>query len=340
LNALHWVYPAVFLLALLIPGFFLGARWLKRGSRGVYFSNFQVLRRLAATPLQWRPYAANVLRVLALLFLIVTLARPQNPVASQPHAVDSLDILLALDLSDSMQADDIAPTRLAAAKRVLQHFVESRSQDRMGLVAFSGEAFTIMPLTRDHETLVESLRQVDTQTGHVEGTAIGEAILTAINRLLDAQPTGHYQPVIILATDGVNNQGVDPLAAAGVAAEKGMKIYTIALGGDKETMRMTVNDEGRRVPLTNEYGQRLFYEKPDAAVLQRIAAMTHGRYFTAGNAHAFDETLSEIDRLEKHRTLAKDTVHYQELFVWPLLAALFFLMLESVLSRTWLKRLV
>jgi len=286
---------------------------------------------------------------LAAACLILALARPQTGQRQTDQSVRSADLVLALDMSESMSASDIRPSRLEAAKRVLARFVDRRAEDRIALVAFSGEAFTIMPLTTDHATLKESLGRIEREVAHVQGTAVGDAVLVGINRLMDAAAPStagaegsapSQGRALILATDGVSNRGEDPLACAAAAAEKGIRIYAIGLGGDQPALRMTRDYDGTVIPLTDAYGRKQYYELPDEAALRRMAAATHGQYFRAGDARGFEAALEAVDKLEKRTVHVKNHVLYQEHFAWPLLAALALMVAEGLLARLRFRRLV
>lgn len=294
-------------------------------------------------PRQSLHHVIPLCRVLALVLLAFAMARPQGEVRRVDRVVRALDIMLVLDLSESMRANDIKPNRLAAARAVLQKFIMERKLDRVGIVVFSGAGFTLMPLTTDYPSVIAGLQDITTNTVRIEGTAIGEALLTAANRLLEAGMENFSENsspgrVVILATDGVNNRGIDPEAAARILAEKGLKLYTISLGGEERVPRFRRDFSGQLVPLRDVYGRRLYWEKPDEDTLRRLAEIGGGQYFQAGNRGKLEEVLDQINKLEKQKVTLKRSVEHQEWFFWPLALALFFLGLERILARTRFRR--
>ena len=241
-------------------------------------------------------------------------ARKQDDV--QEMTVEGIDIVLAMDVSGSMLAEDFKPNRLEAAKKVAAEFIEGRKSDRMGLVVFAGEAFTQVPLTGDHQVLMRQLGGL--KSGIVrDGTALGDGLATAINRIKDSEAKSK---VIILLTDGVNNQGsVDPLSAADIAALYNIRLYTIGLGS-----RGTAP-----YPMRDQFGRIHYQNMPveiDEALLQQMAsATTDGRYFRATGRGALEEIFDEIDKMEKSRidvTQYAQTRDEQGPWLWGALAAL------------------
>lgn len=275
-------------------------------------------------------------RILGLGLIIVALAQPQWVRQHITEAVVSRDFMLVLDLSNSMRAYDMQPTRLEAAKKVLTEFVGQRRHDRIGLVGFSGKSMTLMPLTYDHQALLKTLDQVNTGVIPVDGTAIGNALLTAANRLLQGhgeQPTAASPGVIILATDGINNQGTSPMAAAEVLVEKNIRLYAIGLGGNKPVLRYRRQRDGNLVPRRDVFGNRQYWSRPDFDRLRQLAALTRGRFFNAGSNEEFMAVMREIDQLEKPEVSIRRQQHEQPLFMLPLAVAMGLLIVERLLSR-------
>jgi Ca-activated chloride channel family protein len=227
-----------------------------------------------------------VLRMLALFFIIIVLARPQSSISHKQVDVEGIDIVMALDVSGSMMAMDFRPNRLDACKNVMKTFVENRSDDRIGLVVYSGEAYTKCPLTTDHQTLLRSLETV--KFGIIDdGTAIGDGLGTAINRLRESKAKSK---VIVLLSDGVNNAGhIDPYSAAELAYEFNIRVYTIGCG--------TIGD----APVSTPYGTMYMKVEIDEPLLKSIAQKTGGKYFRAQNKAKLKEVYDEIDRMEKTR---------------------------------------
>lgn len=267
-------------------------------------------------------------RTLAITLLILVIARPQATDKFQNVSTEGIDIVLALDISGSMLARDFKPDRLEASKNVATEFISGRPYDRMGLVVFSGESFTQCPLTTDHAVLINLMREV--QSGMVEdGTAIGNGLATAVNRIKDSQAKSK---VIILLTDGVNNRGdIAPETAADIAKTFGIRVYTIGVG----TKGMAP------YPVQTPFGLQ-FQNMPveiDEDVLQQISAKTGGKYFRATDNSKLVQVYTEIDKLEKSRIDVKQFTRKQEKFLLPALAAFILLALELAIRNTILKKL-
>ncbi len=262
-------------------------------------------------------------RVIALALLIIALARPQSTSKRQDVSIEGIDIVLGLDISSSMLAQDLKPDRLEAAKNVSMDFFSGRPNDRIGLVVFSGEAFTQCPLTTDHTILSEMLD--DIKSGIIEdGTAIGDGLATAINRLKESQAVSK---VIILLTDGVNNAGsIDPLSAAEIAKIYGIRIYTIGAG----TMGYAP------YPVQTPFG--LQYQnmevRIDEELLQKVADMTDGKYYRATSNTQLQDVYREIDQLEKSKIDVTEFRKKHEEFLPLAIFALLLLALEALARFT------
>ena len=256
-----------------------------------------------------------VLRCLATMLLIVALARPQSKLSHEEMEVEGIDIVLSMDVSGSMLAEDFKPTRLEAAKDVATNFINGRQNDRIGLVEFAGEAFTQTPLTIDHDVLLGQLKGM--KTGVLEdGTAIGDGLATAINRIKDSKAVSK---VIILLTDGVNNRGfVDPESAAEIAADYGIRLYTIGIGSRGEAIAH--DNFGRPMRVSADI---------DEDLLSRMAQHTNGgRYFRATNKNALGEIFEQIDTMEKTRIEVTQYRQTREEFKPLVAVALLLLLLE------------
>jgi Ca-activated chloride channel family protein len=256
------------------------------------------------------PPAIFVLRNIALASFIVALARPRSGAHTETQTSEGINIVLAIDLSSSMLALDFRPNnRIEVAKEKVKQFIARRTSDRIGIVAFAGEALTQVPLTTDYAVVMQAVSNL--QAGQLEdGTAIGNAIATAANRLRDAPGKSR---VMILLTDGVNNRGsIEPLVAAKAAAAYGIKIYAIGVG----SVGMAPVPVGR----TAAGGLRYEYQRVeiDEALLSNIARMTGGRYFRARDAAALQNIYAQIDLLERAPVHSSTTVRYTELYRWPL----------------------
>ncbi len=271
-----------------------------------------------------------VLRWVAVALLTFAMARPQRQWQEEKVKADALDIVLSMDVSLSMLNRDFTPNRLAVAKAVAASFVENRPYDRIGLVAFDGEAFTLCPLTTDRRVVQQFIQTL--QIGRVgEGTAIGLGLATAVNRLKDSPSKSK---IVILLTDGVNNAGfMAPLDAAEVAKALGVKVYTIGVGTEGDVLAPS----GRNADGTYSYDfqQQTFDSKP----LEEIAAMTGGQYYRAQSEEALSEIYREIDRLEKTKIEVTTIRHTSDFFHWLLGAAALLLLLEMLL-RWWLLRAI
>jgi len=290
------------------------------------FSATSLFRSIPALSSRWRFLAPLVLRGLTFALLIAALARPQRIGSRNQTSAEVTDIMICLDASQSMSSVDFQPkNRFAVAKEVSKDFVLGRPFDRIGLVVFGRVAMTQCPLTLDTAALTESINATEIGTVPPEATAIGDALLTAVNRLKDSLAKSK---VIILVTDGGNNSGtVDPLTAAKAAATFGVRIYTIGAGVPGQA-KIPVDDPvfGKRlIPIDDDL---------DEASLQRIALLTGGRYFRATSSEGLKEIFSQIDKLEKTEIKVKELFNYEELFRPLVLASLLTLAAERLLVFT------
>ncbi|HEV7705243.1 MAG TPA: VWA domain-containing protein, partial [Gemmatimonadaceae bacterium] len=308
------------LLLLLIPLWWLWRR--KRRAPAIVFSRADVLARGRRGGAFTRRML-GMLRILLLAGLIVALARPRSGAHTENVDSEGINIVVAIDLSSSMLSEDFQPqNRLEVAKEKVKQFIIGRHSDRIGLVAFAGEALTQVPLTVDYPVLLAAVDNL--QAGQLEdGTAIGTAIATAANRLRSAP--GHSR-VLILLTDGENNRGaIDPRTAAQAAAAVGVKIYTIGAG----TIGMAPVPVGRGL-----MGMRYEYRpvEIDEGLLRDVATTTGGRYFRAVDAAALQRIYQQIDQLEQEPVRAHTYVRYTEEYRWPLAVALLAIAFEALLS--------
>lgn len=297
--------------------------WRRRGRpSAIVFSRVALLAKgpRAGT---WISRSLIILRSLALAGLVVAVARPRVAGRSEQSNSEGINIVIAFDISSSMLAEDFQPqNRLEVAREKVKQFVSMRTSDRIGIVAFSGEALTQVPLTTDYPVVQAAIDNL--QPGQLEdGTAIGTAIATAANRLRSAPGRSR---VIVLLTDGVNNRGtIDPRTAAQAAAAFGVKIYAIGVG----TEGMAPVPVGRGV-----FGLR-YENRPveiDDALLTEVAQKTGGRYFRARDAAALERITGEIDRLERTPVRTKVYTRFTELYRWPLVLAMVALLLELALA--------
>lgn len=319
-----FAHPYLLLLLLIIP---LMTVWYvmryRKQKPALQFSNISLFKGLHKTFRQKAYPLLFVLRMIAVGALIIALARPQTKLSKKEMKVEGIDIVLTMDVSGSMLAEDFKPNRLESAKKVAADFIDGRKNDRIGLVVFSGEAFTQVPLTIDHNVLLKQLYGL--KSGMIkDGTALGDGLATAINRIKDSEAKSK---VIILLTDGINNQGsVDPQSAAEIAAQFGIRLYTIGVG----TQGMAP------YPFRSESGRVVYQNIPvelDEHLLTQMARSTDdGRYFRATNKKSLQDIFGQIDRMERSKI---DVTQYaqtkDEYQIWLIIAGLA-LLLEIILG--------
>lgn len=267
-------------------------------------------------------------RIIAIILLIIALSRPQQTDSWQNISTEGIDIVLAIDVSGSMLAEDLKPNRLEASKKVATSFISGRPNDRIGLVVFSGESFTQCPLTTDHAVLINLLREV--KSGMIEdGTAIGMGLATSVSRIKDSKAKSK---VIILLTDGVNNMGdITPLTASEIAKTYGIRVYTIGVG--------TIGEAP--YPFQTPFGKQYqnIKVKIDEPTLKQIAENTGGEYFRATNNKTLKDIYNKIDKLEKTKIAVKEFRKKHEVFLQFAILALALLLLEFIFKYTILRRI-
>ncbi|MFH1854642.1 MAG: VWA domain-containing protein [Candidatus Omnitrophota bacterium] len=292
---------------------------------GIVFSDISVFKGIRPGFRARYRHASMILRMTVLFILILAMARPQAGQKEEEIITEGIDIVLTLDTSGSMKAEDFKPqNRLGAAKEVMEEFIKSRLNDRIGLVVFSRFSFTQCPLTLDYGVLLNLLDKI--HIGMIEdGTAIGTAIANSVNRLRDSTAKSK---VIILLTDGINNAGkIDPLTAAKAAKALGIKIYTIGAG----------RPGGALYPVEDPiFGKRYVQMNTeiDEVLLKQIADETSGMYFRAKDEKGLREIYETIGKLEKTKIETKEYANYTELAGYLLLPALIILLLETTLANT------
>jgi len=327
----RFVTPSLLALVAVIPAAYLLKRnWAGKRWGALRYSSISVVVTSGGSRWQWVRILPDALRGLALALFVVALARPQTGITSENVTAEGIDIVLVLDVSTSMLAEDLRPNRLEAAKSVATEFVSGRNNDRIGLVAFAGEAVTQAPLTLD-VGVIASLTQ-ELEAGMLEdGTAVGMGLGTAVKRLeLSEAPS----KVVILLTDGRNNTGeIGPLTAARIAQALEVRVYTIGVGGTGPA-----NFPITSTPRGGPRYQRIQVDL-DEGSLGQIAELTGGRYFRATDEEGLLEIYREIDQLERTEIEVDRFTRYQERFQLPLLVGLALILLEGVLRRTWLRRL-
>lgn len=271
------------------------------------------------------------IKILALIFLILALMRPQKVNEFKDIITEGVDIVITLDTSGSMQAMDFKPkNRLEVAKNVIRSFIKDREGDRIGLVVFAAKAVTLVPLTIDYDVLLKFLN--DIHIGMLpDGTAIGDALGVAVNRVKNGSAKSK---VIILLTDGVNNTGeVSPLTAAEIAKKMGIKVYTVGVGTNGVAPIYVKN------PYTGTKHIAYMKVQIDEKLLKKIAKMTGGKYFRATDTNTLKRIFKTINSLEKSKIKVKSYYTYRELFYIPLLISIFLILLAYFLDETLLKRL-
>lgn len=328
-SDISFAYPWVLSFLLVIPVLIAWYIWKGRKKQAaITYSSLKVVEKIKPTLRERLVHLPFALRMLAILLLIIALARPQNFSAGQSVNTEGIDIAMVLDISGSMLAEDFKPNRLDAAKNVIDNFVSARTTDRIGLVIFSREAFTQCPLTIDYSVLRNLLG--DIKTGMIEdGTAIGNGIANGLNRLKDSDAESR---VIILLTDGVNNAGeVDPISAAEIASTFGIRIYTIGVGTRGEAP----------YPVQTPFGTRyqMVPVEIDEVILKKIADLTGGEYFRATNNKALEEIYNKIDKMEKTKIEITSFRNAKELFAGWLGFGFALLLLELFTSKTILRKL-
>ena len=327
---MHFASPYyLWLLTLLVPmiGYYV---WRTlQGGAAIRISSVAGVVRAPKTVRYYLRHLPFALRAAAFALLVVALARPQDVEQNVRTNTEGIDIMLAIDVSGSMLARDFKPDRITAAKEVAGSFIAHRYGDRIGLVAFAGEAFTQSPLTTDQSTLQTLLARI--RSGLIEdGTAIGNGLATAINRLRESEAKSK---VIILLTDGVNNRGeIAPLTAAEIAKAQGIRVYTIGVG-----------TEGMApYPAIDMFGNITFVNQKveiDEKTLTAISDMTGGKYFRATVKAKLKAIYDEINQLEKSKVEVTEHVSYHELYLAWVLAALGLLLAEFLLANLVLKRI-
>jgi len=298
----------------------------KYKSNNLNFSNLEAFSESKSFVVLLEPIL-RIFRMIALTLLIIALARPQvTDMSTRVKNNQGIDIVMAIDVSASMLAKDLKPNRLEALKNVAANFIRSRTTDRIGLVEYAGESYTKTPITSDKSIILRSLKEIEYNTIIEGGTAIGMGLATSVNRIKDSKA---ISKVVILLTDGVNNSGfIDPLTAAELANEFGIKIYTIGLG----TNGMALSPIG--IDSRGKFNYANAKVEIDEKLLKEIAAMTGGKYFRATNNSKLIEIYDDIDKLERSDIEEFKYYNVQEKYRLFLLPALILIGLEMILKFT------
>lgn len=318
----------LFLLLLLIPYIVWYILKHKKNNATLQMSDTNIYRDIKKSYKIYLLHAPFILRIIVLSLVILILARPQTTNNWQNSEVEGIDIMLAIDVSTSMLAEDLKPNRLEAAKDVAAEFISGRPNDNIGITLFAGESFTQCPLTVDHTVLLNLFQSIN--SGIVEdGTAVGMGIANAVSRLKDSKAKSK---VIILLTDGTNNKGdISPLTAADIAKSFGIRVYTIGVGTNG------MAPYPLRVAGTIQYINTPV--EIDEKTLTQIAITTNGNYFRATNNSKLKEVYKEIDKLERTKLNVKQYSKRHEEYQWFALIALLFLLLEFYLRNSILKKI-
>lgn len=316
----------LFLLLLIIPASVWYILKQKQNSATLQLSSFKGFEGLQNNYKYYLRHLPFVLRMLAIALIILVIARPQSTNSWQEIDTEGIDIVLSMDISGSMMAEDLKPNRLEASIDVASKFIAGRPDDNVGLVVFAAEAFTQCPLTTDHAVLSNLFKDINTIELE-QGTAIGMGLATALSRIKESKAKSK---VVILLTDGENNQGdIPPQTAAEMAKSFGVRVYTIGVGTEGKA----------KVPIQTNFGveYRMMDVKIDEDLLRNIAAMTDGKYFRATDNDKLKQIYEEIDQLEKTKLDVKQfSKKTEEFFFFALLAA--FLILTEILLKVTILR--
>jgi len=322
MNNIAFANPEFFYLLILLVPMIIWYIWKDReANASIRFSTIKGFEGEGRTIKYWLRHILFAIRLIILALIMIVLARPQSVNKWQDVNTEGIDIIIALDISGSMLAQDFKPDRIEASKAVATEFISGRPTDRIGLVVYSAESFTQCPLTTDHAVLINLMREL--QSGMIEdGTAIGNGLATAVNRIKDSEAKSK---VIILLTDGVNNRGeIAPATAADIAKTYGIRVYTIGVGSQGMAP----------YPVQTPYGIQ-YQNMPveiDEPILKEIASKTGGRYFRATDNDKLIRVYAEIDKMEKSKIDVRQFTRKEEKYLFPAIIAFILLALE-VLTR-------
>lgn len=328
-----WHNPEAFLL--FIPLLALAVRsWFNRKRRAaIKFSSLQLIPKTVT----WRVYLSPlplVLQYFSIALFIIALARPQRSDELTKRNVEGIDIVITLDISDSMVIEDMPPlNRLECAKETIRDFVKGRTSDRIGLVLFMGESFTKIPLTLDYDMLVSELKEIQPSRTIKMGTAIGVALANAVARLKDSKAKSR---IIVFLTDGENNSGtIDPETALDIAKDEGLKIYTIGIGKDGETRLpvYSVDPFGRKIK-----SYQPFHSTINEELLKKMADETGGKFWRATSYNGMKDIFKEIDSLERTTIEVNKFTRFTELYQAWVEMGMWILLLSLILRYAVLRR--
>ena len=330
---MHLESPFFLTLFAILPFLVVYLRWQRSNAPAIRIGEIQHVREIPRSLSVRLLPSLKILRFVVISLLIIALARPQLSQSQERRFAEGIDIILALDISESMRAEDVKDAnRLETAKSVIRDFLRHRESDRIGLVVFSGESYTLCPLTLDYTVLTELLEGVEVALGGQlkDGTAIGDAIATTTHRLRVSETKNR---IVILLTDGENNSGsIDPGTAASLAQSLEIKVYTIGMG----------KEGGALIPYEDTtFGKRYREVKTylDEGTLKLIANVTGGRYFRATDVQSLRHVYTEIDQLEKTEFKVVDYTEEKEMAVYFLIPAALLFGLEVLLHNTVLRKI-
>lgn len=322
-----WVLFSLVIVPLLIVWYL---RWSHKREGSIRFSSLSLIRTVSALSGQRKVNFLNFLTLSIILLLVLALARPRITSKESESSWDVVDIMLVLDISGSMRAEDFKPNRLEAAKLEALDFVSSREHDRIGLVVFAGESYLQCPLTVDNDVVTNILKQVTIIDEQHDGTAIGMALAMGINRLRDSEVENK---VIVLLSDGSNNAGeLDPITAARMATDYDITIHTIGIGRNGKVPFPTVD------PFTGR--KRLVYQEMeiDEETLLSLSKETSGQFSLANDREGLSVIFDELDKLERTEVSVTDYTDYREIFAWFLFPAVALAVSNRFIRQFWFRK--
>ena len=321
---MEFLYPNFLIIIQLFLVLVIVKIFFYKKTSSVQVSSFNSLKNFFGNQGKIKVFFINALFIVALLLIIVGFARPQISSLDKDITVEVIDIVLVLDTSSSMLAEDFKPNRLEAVKDAAKEFIKNRSGDRIGLLVFGKDTFIQCPLTIDYSVLNNLLSEVTVMEPKYDGTAIGVAIANGVNRLRNSDSESK---VIILLSDGSNNVGsIDPISAAKIAKEYNIKVYTIGAG---------TNQSITQIP-----GRGFVRNEIDEDTLKGIAEVTNAKYFRATDKKSLSGIYREIDNLEKSEITVSYFSSYQEIYIWFLIIGFFFLIISEILRAYYFRKVI
>lgn len=331
-----WKSPIFFSLLILLTGMLIVLYLRQKKLPTMQFSQFRALRKIQPGLRARLRHLPTLGKLIGLVFVVIAMARPQESDTKIRRNVEGIDIMITLDISDSMLIEDMKPeNRMEASKIIIRDFIKGRSSDRIGLIVFSGEAYTRVPATLDYPLLLQNLSEVEPSRSIKMGTALGVALANAVGRLADSTAKSR---VVIFLTDGENNSGtIDPETALDIAKGYGIKVYSIGVGRDGDAQLPVIVDG----PGGQKFKQyRPIHSTVNDELLTKIADETGGKYWRAENSADLTQVFKEIDRLEKTKIEVNQFTKFREVYSSPLVWGIVFLLLSALMQRFILLRSV